>query len=132
MKKLSAFVFALPLTLALTLGLGMSATSSSALAASAPEIPVEDFFRNAEIRGLQMSPDGKSIAAIVPVNKRLNLAVLDIASNKLVSITGLKEQNITSYNWANNNRIMFSYDTDGNESNGLFGINKDEIGRAHV
>ena len=94
-------------------------------AIAAEQIPVEDFFKRSPFTGFQLSPDGKYLAAITPINERRNIAVIDLETREARAVTGMKERDISGFSWANNDRILFYMDTDGNESFGIFAVNKD-------
>ena len=92
---------------------------------AAKEVPVEDFFKRSGFSNFQLSPDGTHLAAITPINNRRNIAVIDLKTRKAKAITGVKERDISGFFWANNDRILYYMDKDGNESFGIFAINKD-------
>jgi len=94
-------------------------------AVAAEQIPVEDFFKRSPFTGFQLSPDGKYLAAIAPINERRNIAVIDLETRQARAVTGMKERDISGFSWANDDRILFYMDTDGNESFGIFAVNKD-------
>lgn len=91
----------------------------------AKEVPVEDFFKRSGFSSFQLSPDGKYLAAITPINERRNIAVIDLETREAKAITGVRDRDIYSFVWANNDRILFFMDKDGNESIGIFAVNKD-------
>lgn len=95
--------------------------SASALAAN----DVSYFFKKPEFAAVQISPDGKHLAALVPIEERMNVVVMDLATRQAQVVTAVREQDISSFQWANNERILFQMDRDGNESLGLFAINID-------
>lgn len=101
-------------------------TANAAIAAE--QIPVEDFFKRSPFTGFQLSPDGKYLAAIAPINERRNIAVIDLETREARAITGMKDRDISGFSWANDDRILFYMDTDGNESFGIFAVNKDGSG----
>lgn len=87
------------------------------------KIPVKDFFKNAEFSGLQISPNGKYLAVISPINGRRNIAVMETEGLKNIrGLTGLKKQNVANFFWANNDGIVFTMDTDGNEAFGIYHV----------
>ena len=86
---------------------------------------VEDFFRRPKLSGFQLSPDGKYLAAIVPIGERRNIAVIDLQTRKAWPITAQERQDIGGFVWASNDRVLFFLDTDGNESRGIFAVNRD-------
>jgi dipeptidyl aminopeptidase/acylaminoacyl peptidase len=94
-------------------------------AIAAEQIPVEDFFKRSPFTGFQLSPNGKYLAAITPINERRNIAVIDLETREARAVTGMKERDISGFSWANDDRILFYMDTDGNESFGIFAVNRD-------
>ncbi|MEJ2515340.1 MAG: S9 family peptidase [Gammaproteobacteria bacterium] len=93
----------------------------------AEELPVETFFKNPELAQVQLSPDGKHIGVVAPVGGRRNLVVLDAASYEPTVVTSLGEgqNDIASFTWVNNDRLVFFVDADGNESFSMYGIDRD-------
>lgn len=92
---------------------------------AAEQVPVEDFFKRSPFTSFQLSPDGKYLAAISPINERRNIAVIDLETRQARAITGMQDRDIIGFSWANNDRILFYIDNDGNESFGIFAVNKD-------
>ncbi|MBT8106819.1 MAG: S9 family peptidase [Gammaproteobacteria bacterium] len=97
-------------------------------AVAVEEIPVEDFFKRPEFTSFQLSPDGNFLAAISPINNRRNIAVINLETREARAVTGMRDRDISGFSWANNDRILFYMDTDGNESFGIFAVNKDGSG----
>ncbi len=92
----------------------------------ASKIPVKDFFKNPEFSGLQLSPSGKYLAVLSPINDRRNIVVMDVDGLKNVRpLTGLSNQDIAGFFWANDDKIVFTMDSDGNEAFSLFVVNRD-------
>ena len=60
---------------------------------------VENFFRRAKYSDVRLSPDGKLLSAIVPLNERRNLALIDLDKGSVVALTALREQDVASYSW---------------------------------
>ncbi|OFY95297.1 MAG: peptidase, partial [Bacteroidetes bacterium RIFOXYC12_FULL_35_7] len=89
------------------------------------EIPLEDFFKNPEKSGFQISPDGKYISYLAEYEKRMNIFVRETGKTEAVRITSEKERDISGYFWANNNRILFLKDAGGDENFKLFGVDTD-------
>ncbi|WP_405228370.1 S9 family peptidase [Lentisalinibacter sediminis] len=116
MKRISRYLAALAAALML-----------AAPAMAVEEIPVEDFFKRSLFTSFQLSPDGKYLAAVTPLfeNERRNIAVIDLETRKARAVTSVKDRDVSGYMWANNERILFFMDKDGNESFGIFAVNKD-------
>lgn len=91
--------------------------------AKASDLSVKDFFRNAEFSALQISPDGKHIAVLSPVGNRRNIVIMDTEGLKNIkAVTGLKKQNVGGFFWANNEDIIFTMDSDGNEAFSIYTV----------
>ena len=90
-----------------------------------PELPVEHFFRNPAITQLRFSPNGRYIAALVPYERRLNLVIMDWEAKTKNLITAFKDFSISSYRWANDDRLVMLLDDDGDEDFLPFAIDRD-------
>lgn len=108
--------------LLLGLALTFALTAQNAVA---EKLPLDHFFKNPEFAGFQLSPDGKRLAAMVNLNGRMNLAVIDLATRKSQAVTNIKSQDVSGFMWATNDRLLFFMDKDGNESLGIFAVNAD-------
>ena len=110
-------------------------------------IPVSDFYKRPPMTGFQLSPNGKYLAAVVPIGQRRNVAVIDLETRKAWPVTSVTKQDIGSFLWATDDRLLFFLDNEGNESRGIFAVDRDgknlkmlieppesqiQIGRAHV
>ena len=94
--------------------------------ASAPSaIPVATFFQAPTIAALTFSPNGKSIACLVPYERRMNLAVIDLEKGTKKLLTNFKDRQATQPSWASDDRILFRVDDDGRESFALYAVNRD-------
>ncbi len=90
-----------------------------------PLIPMEDFFKNPERAGYQISPDGKYFSYLAPYEHRMNIFVQEIGKDSAIRITSETERNLSGYFWGNNNRLLFVKDTGGDENFQLYGVNAD-------
>lgn len=100
-----------------------------ALAAAAaptppPELPLDVFFSEPQIGQLRFSPNGRYLAALVPVDRRRNLVVIDIEKKTQQLVTSLKDESIRDFSWANDDRLLFTRDEGGNERLGLYGVKR--------
>jgi dipeptidyl aminopeptidase/acylaminoacyl peptidase len=91
----------------------------------APEIPIEDFFRNPEKTYYKISPNGQYISYQAPYNNRMNLLIEDINTQSTKQITFEEDRSIGGYIWANDTRILYVKDEGGNEDFKLYGVNID-------
>ncbi len=122
MKKL---ISQIPLLLlALTL-LMISGCKQKDAIMTAKQIPLEDFFKNPEKSGFQLSPDGKHYAFMAPYKRRMNVFVQEIGKDSAIQLTSDTARSIAGYFWGNNSRILFLKDTGGDENFKLFGVNTD-------
>ncbi|MBP6529116.1 MAG: S9 family peptidase [Burkholderiales bacterium] len=84
------------------------ATPATAVAyKTAADIPVADFFRLPRYSQMAISPDGKRVAALAPVNGRDNIAVIDLEKRSAVVITRFDRTDIVDLLWVDGNRIVF-------------------------
>ena len=81
-----------------------------------PEIPVEDFFKNPEMSSFQISPDGKHYSYRAPWQNRMNIFVKEVGSDSAYRITEQTDRDISGYFWANNNRLVYLKDDNGDEN----------------
>lgn len=88
-------------------------------------IPMEDFFRNPESAGFDLSPDGEHLAFMKPWQNRLNVHVQKIGEDEVTRISSATERDIAGFIWANNSRIAYVQDTAGDENFRLYAVNID-------
>ena len=91
----------------------------------APQIPLEDFFRNPEKTAFQLSPNGEYFSYLAPWESRLNVFVQKTSEENAVRITSETERDIAGYLWKGNDRLLFLKDTGGDENFHLYGVNAD-------
>ncbi|HST01237.1 MAG TPA: hypothetical protein VLJ84_06225, partial [Usitatibacter sp.] len=82
------------------------AAAAATLASAADKLPIEDFFKLPQYSAMSISPDGKNIAALAPVNGRQNLVVLDFEHRKALPVTHLDNKDIVEVFWLNDKRLM--------------------------
>lgn len=90
------------------------------------QIPLEDFFRNSERTGYQLSPDGSYISYMAPYKDRLNVFVrrVDETDEHAIRITNETERSVAGYMWADNQRLLYMKDTAGDENYQLYGVHR--------
>ena len=108
----------------------LGAAGSSVLAAPPPELPVETFFKKANMAALTFSPDGKRIACLIPYERRMNLAVIDLEKKTKNLLTNFKDNDVGAFLWASDDRLVFVRDTDGQEIPTVYAINRDGSDRS--
>ncbi len=103
----------------------MMIVSTLSLNAQVREIPLEDFFRNPEKSGYQISPDGKNYSYLAPYENRMNIYIQKIGKEKAEQLTFETDRDIAGYFWGNNGRILYLKDEGGNENFSLYGVDTD-------
>tara|TARA_B110000046_G_scaffold185463_1_gene227183 strand:+ start:3170 stop:5110 length:1941 start_codon:yes stop_codon:yes gene_type:complete len=92
--------------------------------AQKPQPTIEDFFKNPKFSNLQLSPNGKYLAVLSPINDRKNIVILETEGLKNAKpVTKFDDQDINNFSWANDNEIVFDLDSNGNEAFSLYKIN---------
>ena len=103
----------------------MAATAVACTPKTAPELPMETFFRNSEKSDYQISPDGKYFSYMAPWESRRNIFVQQVGSDEAVRITSERERDLAGSFWANDSRILYLKDTGGDENFQLYGVDID-------
>jgi dipeptidyl aminopeptidase/acylaminoacyl peptidase len=92
---------------------------------------VEDYLRPPLFRRATLSPDGTHLAVLMPVNGRMSLATVDLATRNPRVLTSFSRFDVVEYHWVGSERLVFSlgqFDTPIGESfggGGLFAIRRD-------
>jgi dipeptidyl aminopeptidase/acylaminoacyl peptidase len=87
--------------------------------------PLEDFFRNSDRSGYQISPNGAYFSFLAPYEDRMNIYVQKIGESETLRLTSETARSVAGYMWATNERILFIKDTAGDENYQLYGVNLD-------
>jgi hypothetical protein len=88
----------------------VSLAAQWAPAAPPPELPVSTFFKKPSLASLTFSPDGKRIACLIPYERRMNLAVIDLEKKTKILLTNFKDNDVGSLRWAGQRRSVSSRD----------------------
>lgn len=106
--------------------------SLSGYAQVAARAPVEDFLKRDLFGEMKLSPNGEYLAATVPLEDRTDLIILRVSDMQKTGYARVaKEHLVTSFNWVNPTRVIFSMaeyegvDVSPSGLPGLFGINAD-------
>jgi len=98
------------------------------------QTPIEAYVTLAKFRDARLSPDGKKLAALVPVGTKYNIAVLDLDTMKPQVVTNFTNYDVVSLNWSGD-WIYFSLGTLSNPAGperggggGLFVVKADGSG----
>jgi Tol biopolymer transport system component len=90
-----------------------------------PLIDREVFFGNPEYSGAQISPDGKYISFMKPLDDVRNIWVkgVDEPFEKARPLTAEKKRPVGGYFWSHDSkRILFVKDNDGDENYNVFAV----------
>lgn len=90
-----------------------------------PNIPLEDFFRNPEKTAYALSPNGEYFAFLAPYKDRKNIFVQKVGDKNTKQITKVTDRDLSGFFWANDNRLIYVRDFDGDENFHLFSVTKD-------
>jgi dipeptidyl aminopeptidase/acylaminoacyl peptidase len=92
-----------------------------------PLIPREILFGNPDKAGVRISPDGKRLSFLAPVNNVLNVWVGPVSDpSKARPVTKDTKRGIRSYFWAYTNKhILYVQDTDGDENWHVYSVDLD-------
>ena len=77
--------------------------------AVAADVPIKDFFKEAEFESVQLSPDGKHIAVTMPRSDRSLLVVLKVDDKSVVGSWDYGENYyFRQVTWVNNERLLYA------------------------
>lgn len=87
-------------------------------------IPREVLFSPPDRAGVAVSPDGKYLSYLAPINGVLNLFIRTIGKEDDHPITNVKDRHVQAYAWVyNDNSVIYSRDFQGDENTQLFLVN---------
>src|SRR5688572_24855696 len=89
-----------------------------------PLVPRKAFFGNPEKARVRLSPDGKRLAFVAPVDGVLNVWVSpDDDPSKAKPVTFDKHRGVVNYSWAfTSQHILYTQDKNGDEDNHVYCI----------
>ncbi len=61
--------------------------------------PPEDFYKLPAYKNVTLSPDGRRLAALIPIKGRTNLALIDLDKRTASALTGQTRDDVISYRW---------------------------------
>ena len=86
-------------------------------------IPLEDFFKNSEIRGVQLSPNGRYLAYLKPYKNRMNVHVRTVDNSESEKrMTSQTTRDILTFAWKENDTLIFIRDFGGDENFHIFRV----------
>jgi dipeptidyl aminopeptidase/acylaminoacyl peptidase len=103
------------LTSALLLAAAIPALAQTAKKPS--DVTVEQFYRRPAYSELRLSPNGKLLAALVPLNGRNNLAIIDLDTKARTVITDFSKMDVATFYWVNSGRLCLEV-ADGQQVTG--------------
>ena len=95
---------------ALLLALGAAAADSNTTPAPAADalLPVEAFYRHADLQEARLSPSGRRLAVSVDRGQRVALAVIDLQGKAPpVVVAHYRDADLRSFAWVNDERLVF-------------------------
>lgn len=103
---------------------------ANARAAEEKPYSIQALFRSAQYSQMALSPDGQQLAALAPVNGRINLVVIDLEKRGATPVTGMTTRDIVWFTWLNNKRLLVQTGTFGTRAiesrgGGLFAVDRD-------
>ncbi len=112
----------LPIRTLLSFSCALLAVTLRASEPGGPLIPLEDFFADAEIKSVQVAPDGRHIAWLSPVQGITSLMLFDLDTGKPDLLARPNDENIAQFFWKGSDRIVYGGDLGGNESQALVAV----------
>jgi dipeptidyl aminopeptidase/acylaminoacyl peptidase len=99
-------------------------------ASASRDVSPEPFFRHGDHDAVLLSPSGRSVALLVPVQGRLKLAVFDFDARSARVIASIADYDISSPHWVNDKRLVFSVierdaGLGAQRGGGLFAVDRD-------
>ncbi len=88
-------------------------------------IPMQDFFRNPDQTGFQLSPDGRHFSWLQPWEGRLNVHVRAVDGTRVARVTSSRARDIAAHGWASNDRLVYIQDSGGDENYHAYAMDLD-------
>ena len=110
--------------------LAVTAASVPAGAGEVAPTLVRQFFSHDDYSEVHLSPSGRYLGALVPLQGRLRLAVVDLASRATKIAAAMQDDDIAAFGWVNDDRLVFTVadlqaGLGEQQGGGLFAINRD-------
>lgn len=87
-----------------------------------PTIPLENFFKNPEKTAYKLSPNGEYFAFLAPYKDRKNIFVQKVGATEAKQITTVTDRDLSGFFWANDERLIYVRDSEGDENFHLFSV----------
>src|SRR6187402_1252328 len=96
--------------------LGLCPVAALAVEATA-RLPLETFFAEADVRAMQLAPDGKHLAFLTTLGwGKVGVALMDLTTGKVEPLVSAKDENIKIFFWKGSDYIVYAGDIGGDES----------------
>src|ERR1700744_4170587 len=86
------------------------------------QIPISDFFKNAERSFFRLSPDGKYVSYLKPYKGRQNLFIQSLTDGKEQMVTSFADFSISNYSWTYDNKIVLRQDSSALDEVKMFAL----------
>ncbi len=103
---------------------GAEQKPTTAAEAPPPHVDMKDFFKNPEMAGFQISPDGRHISYRAPWKSRMNIFVRKMGDSTATQVTHDTIRDIGGYFWKGD-RLVYSRDVNGDENYIVFSASID-------
>ena len=92
-------------------------------------IPLEDFFKNPQVKSYSISPNGKYLAYLAPYESRMNIFVHPVGQPEATKrLTNQTDRDIAGFFWKENDTLLFIRDFGGDENFHIFRVSVDGTG----
>lgn len=94
---------------------------------------IAELFRPAQYAEMKLSPDGRHIAALVPVKGKQNIAIITVSPRGAKALSGLSSRDVVDFWWVNDRRLLYRTGSIGvrdteSRGGGLFAVDIDGTG----
>ncbi len=69
---------------------------------------VEELMRSPQLDQVRLSASGRYMAAVAPLNGRMNLVVIDLQSRSSVQVSSFEDFDVLETHWIGDARLVFS------------------------
>ncbi len=87
---------------------GVALLACAMLARAQAPVALEDYFKKSAYSQVELSPNGKLLAAIVPNGTRNGVVVVDLESKKGNVVAAYRDADIREFHWVNDKRMVYS------------------------
>ncbi len=103
----------------------------SVAASAADLVEVKPFFQHDSYQELQLSPSGKYLGALVPIDGRVRVAVIDVETRSIGIAAAVDGADVAWFEWVNDDRLVFGVVDlqsglgEQQRGGGLYAVNRD-------